>query len=567
MQQFWEAIGKWFYSFLGIDLIMNAIENNEPIPAQGYVQVIFSSLFLFLGVLVAYKTIYILIGLFSKTKKYPEMPKDKKYAFIITAWNEELVIGNLIDSIRAMDYPQELIDIYVCADNCTDKTGEIAKERGAIVYYHNNPNERSKGYGLRYLVSQIQKDVDINEYYAFTTLDADNVPAPDYISKINNYLQSTGVDECIAYRNTKNLSENWISSMCGIQAFAHSLDGLRPRQVLGCNQEMYGPSTTLRSYLLKDGWKWVSLTEDIETLLDLTSHNYKTGFTEEAVFYEEQPTTLKLLWRQRIRWARGGLIAFNRYAWKMIKSFFKKPSWSKYDIFFQTFPYSFLVFWITAIYQITILALFFIVGDDSFTWMSVLNYWIGVVGGIYLGTLLHNTLVIIKEWKHILLPWYKIIPYSFLFPLYALMDPIFSAVSAFKNPEWKHIDHHFVKDGNELSKEEEKKKKTNFGKNYKAGAIFQIVLMALSFVLLMASVYARKDNPFRDYLLWADSLLIPAISAFLWTLFSLLAVSILVTNYKKKWIGIITIIIGILNVNPFYVMGGIEFFKSKKQQS
>lgn len=41
------------------------------------------------------------------------------------------------------------------------------------------------------------------------------------------------------------------------------------------------------------------------------------------------------------------------------------------------------------------------------------------------------------------------------------MDPIFSAVSAFKNPEWKHIDHHFVKDGSELSKEEEKKKKAN----------------------------------------------------------------------------------------------------------
>ena len=144
------------------------------------------------------------------------------------------------------------------------------------------------------------------------------------------------------------------------------------------------------------------------------------------------------------------------------------------------------------------------------------------------------------------------------------MDPIFSAVSAFKNPEWKHIDHHFVKDGSELSKEEEKKKKSKFSKNYKIGAIYQIVLMAISFILLIASVYARKDNPFKEFLLWADPLLIPSMAVFLWTLFSLLTISILVTNYKGKAVGIITIIVACLNLNPFYLMGAVEFLKSKK---
>ena len=47
---------------------------------------------------------------------------------------ENAVIGDLIHSIRVQNYPQELIDIFVIADNCTDNTAAIAQEAGAIVF-------------------------------------------------------------------------------------------------------------------------------------------------------------------------------------------------------------------------------------------------------------------------------------------------------------------------------------------------------------------------------------------------------------------------------------------------
>ena len=53
---------------------------------------------------------------------------------IISARNERDVIHNLIDSIKKQNYPAELIDTFVCADNCTDDTAERAREAGAIVY-------------------------------------------------------------------------------------------------------------------------------------------------------------------------------------------------------------------------------------------------------------------------------------------------------------------------------------------------------------------------------------------------------------------------------------------------
>ena len=78
----------------------------------------------------------IAISVFSLIK-FKEKPllidKEHKFMAIIPAHNEEMVIKNLIESLKAQNYPKELLDIYVIADNCTDKTAEIAKNAGAIV--------------------------------------------------------------------------------------------------------------------------------------------------------------------------------------------------------------------------------------------------------------------------------------------------------------------------------------------------------------------------------------------------------------------------------------------------
>ena len=155
---FWQIVLDWLKNLFGLDLLLGAIEAGEPIPAQAYLNLVFSSVTLILGVLVAYKTVYLVLGVFGKSRKYPSQPKTNRYMFVTSARNEEKVIGNWIDSVRAMDYPQELIDIYVLCDNCTDKTEEIAKSKGAKVYAHVNPNERRKGYGLRHLFKTLKEE-------------------------------------------------------------------------------------------------------------------------------------------------------------------------------------------------------------------------------------------------------------------------------------------------------------------------------------------------------------------------------------------------------------------------
>ena len=100
----------------------------------------------------AYQIIYVFVSL---AKKPPELTakKNHRYAVLISARNENAVIGDLIHSIRVQNYPQELIDIFVIADNCTDNTAAVAQEAGAIVFPRFNKEEIGKGYAIMALLA------------------------------------------------------------------------------------------------------------------------------------------------------------------------------------------------------------------------------------------------------------------------------------------------------------------------------------------------------------------------------------------------------------------------------
>ena len=104
-----------------------------------------------------YQIFYIFVAVFRTPVKFKKTDERKRYAFLLAARNEESVIGNLIDSIKKQTYPQELIDIYVVADNCTDKTALVAEQAGAYVYERFNKEKVGKGYALDTSILTLQK--------------------------------------------------------------------------------------------------------------------------------------------------------------------------------------------------------------------------------------------------------------------------------------------------------------------------------------------------------------------------------------------------------------------------
>lgn len=273
---------------------------------------------LIISILLFYKTIYVLVGIFW-TRKFKETKRKHKYGIVIAARNEEKVIGNLIDSIHKQNYPQDLIDIFVVADNCSDNTAKIVKEKGCICYERNDPNHKTKGFALKYLFECIEKDYKIKSYEGYFIFDADNLLRYDYISKMNNAFDS-GEKIITSYRHSKNFDENWISSTYAIHWLRSIRTGHRARSIFHLATNIQGTGFLISNEILHDGWKWTSLTEDRALTVDSVAKGYEITYQDEAIFYDEQPTNLKIALRQRLRWSKGHLLAFIEISPKLIRN-------------------------------------------------------------------------------------------------------------------------------------------------------------------------------------------------------------------------------------------------------
>ena len=151
------------------------------------------ALILFLGIAYAYQGVYTLIGLWLRWREQ-KRPQARlhKYAAVISARNEENVIGDLIASLKAQRYPAELLDVYVIADNCTDHTAEAAQAAGATVFRRFNRQEVGKGYALDWFFDRLCKEhQDYDGYFVF---DADNIVDPNFVAEMNRTFDSGKYD-------------------------------------------------------------------------------------------------------------------------------------------------------------------------------------------------------------------------------------------------------------------------------------------------------------------------------------------------------------------------------------
>ncbi len=263
---------------------------------------------------------YAIIGLFA-TRKYKPAKRNHKFAVLIPGRNEEPVIGNLIHSIQKQDYPQELITIFVVADNCTDQTAKIAREKGAICYEHFNPDERTKGFALKYLFEQIDRDYGIDAFEGYFIFDADNLLKSDYISRMNDSFDA-GDKIITSYRSTKNLTEGWVASLYAIHWLRSIRMRHRARSVLHLATNIQGTGFLFSNEIVLDGWKYTSLTEDRALTADCVVNGYEIAYNNDAIFYDEQPVSLRVALRQRLRWAKGHLQAFVESGWGLLKNIF-----------------------------------------------------------------------------------------------------------------------------------------------------------------------------------------------------------------------------------------------------
>lgn len=294
-----------------------------------------NALFIALSVLYLPFGVFSVVGLIAG-KKYSEREEKLKYGIIIPARNEETVIGNIIRSIRQCDYPQDKLDIFVIAHNCTDNTEKEARELGAIVYRYDNANERTMGYAIRRLFRCIEDDFGTQNYDGFFIFNADNTFDKKYFTEMNNaFLYYDRKHIITSRRISGNWNEGLLPSLYGMYFLLSCILECRGRTILGCSTRVTGTGYVFSSEIVKHGWEYVSITEDWELTSDVLMKNNKISYCDDAVFYDEQPNDIVTMWRQRLRWQLGHLIVFKERFSGIISGLFtkKRPFDLKYSLF------------------------------------------------------------------------------------------------------------------------------------------------------------------------------------------------------------------------------------------
>jgi cellulose synthase/poly-beta-1,6-N-acetylglucosamine synthase-like glycosyltransferase len=277
---------------------------------------------------------------------------------------------------------------------------------------------------------------------------------------MNDAMQE-GYGVMSGYRNVKNLTENWIAAVSGVNMYRVVIFGQRPRSIINSAEQICGTGFIMRGYLLKDGWPSTGLTEDAETMTRLVGQNVPMGYCEAAEFYDEQPSTVKIAIRQRLRWAKGGILNWWQHGWSLFVSFLKKPTWSKYDLYWEIFPYGLVTFLFTFLQQILSLIYCLCAGfDTGYHPWDFFMYPLNTLLYMYLGGLLTGVIILIKEWKKIHFSVPQAIGYVFLWPIYDMLGVPISVICLFMRVGWKPIPHHVVADADALVKEEKGKTAT-----------------------------------------------------------------------------------------------------------
>ena len=282
--------------------------------------------------IVVFFTLYYFVlaffGLFRKPKKITAEPS-KKFAVLVAAHNEENVIGQLVDNFNIMDYPRHLFDIYVIADNCTDKTATVARNSGAMVLERFDPENRGKGFAMEWGFARLFS-MD-RQYDAVAVFDADNLVDLRFLRVMNHHLLQ-GETVIQGYLDAKNPTDTWVAGTFAICFWVVDHIWHLAKYNIGLSSCLGGTGMVISTELLKKhGWGATCLTEDLEFTMKCLLEGIPTSWAHDAIVYDEKPLTFMQSWNQRKRWAQGHFDVASRFISRLFVEGFRRKDFRLLD--------------------------------------------------------------------------------------------------------------------------------------------------------------------------------------------------------------------------------------------
>lgn len=258
--------------------------------------------------LAVYVQVFILITFFERRKDLREQTSEKRPAIthfpsvtiIMPCWNESKTVHGTVESLLALDYPKDKLEIIIVDDGSTDNTWDEMqryKDHPQIHIFHqeNGGKHVAVNYGIDHATTDL-----------VGCLDADSFVAPhaliDMVRLFNDKPDVMAVAPTMIVHTPKNILQ-WAQKV----EYNMSVYLKKMQAFMNAIHVTPGPFSIFRKEVFERIGKFKKAhgTEDQEIAYRMQEHHMRIEHCPTAYVYTVTPDTVPKLYKQRLRWIYG----------------------------------------------------------------------------------------------------------------------------------------------------------------------------------------------------------------------------------------------------------------------
>lgn len=238
-------------------------------------------------------------------------------SILVPAHNEAIVIEKTVESLLALNYPGDKYEIIVINDNSSDNSKallERIKEKYpsrelSVINTDKETGGKGKSNALNIGYKQSKGDYVV-------VYDADNTPERDALKYLVAEIESDDkLAVVIGKFRTINRDVNLLTRFINIETLSFQWMAQAGRWQLFNLCTIPGTNFIIRRHVIDEigGWDINAIAEDTELSFRIYALGYKIKFMPLSVTWEQEPQTLKIWFKQRVRWVKGNIYVMMKH--------------------------------------------------------------------------------------------------------------------------------------------------------------------------------------------------------------------------------------------------------------
>ena len=248
----------------------------------------------------------------SENEEIPEIAGEYPLVSImVPAHNEGVVICKTVESLLALDYPEDRYEIIVINDNSSDNSAELLAG-----IQNRNPGRQLIVINTDSITGGKGKSNALNIGFThckgqlIAIYDADNTPEKTALRYlVAEIMNDSSLGAVIGKFRTRNRNASLLTRFINIETLSFQWMAQAGRWKLFKLCTIPGTNFIMRRSIVESigGWDVKAIAEDTEISFRIYMMGYRIKFQPKSVTWEQEPQTLKVWFKQRTRWAKGNI--------------------------------------------------------------------------------------------------------------------------------------------------------------------------------------------------------------------------------------------------------------------